>query len=84
MAKQVVKTPLMRQYYNIKAKHPDAILLFRVGDFYETFEEDAVKTSKILVGSFLPFTVIKSSSRHKIVLSLSSSNVAEVIMIFVL
>ncbi len=48
MAKQVVKTPLMRQYYNIKEKHPDAILLFRVGDFYETFEEDAVKTSEIL------------------------------------
>ena len=43
-----VETPLMKQYNNIKAKHPDAILLFRVGDFYETFEEDAVKTSKIL------------------------------------
>lgn len=43
-----VETPLMKQYYSIKAKHPDAILLFRVGDFYETFEEDAVKTSKIL------------------------------------
>ena len=33
------ETPLMRQYYNIKAKHPEAILLFRVGDFYETFAE---------------------------------------------
>ncbi|MBN2891038.1 MAG: DNA mismatch repair protein MutS [Bacteroidales bacterium] len=43
-----VKTPLMRQYYSIKTKHPDAILLFRVGDFYETFEEDAVKSSEIL------------------------------------
>ena len=41
-------TPLMKQYYSFKAKHPDAILLFRVGDFYETFEDDAVKTSKIL------------------------------------
>ena len=41
-------TPLMRQYYKIKDKHPDALLLFRVGDFYETFHEDAVKTSKIL------------------------------------
>ncbi len=41
-------TPLMKQYYSFKAKHPDAILLFRVGDFYETFEEDAVKTSRIL------------------------------------
>lgn len=38
----------MRQYYNIKSKHPDAILLFRVGDFYETFGEDAIKTSGIL------------------------------------
>lgn len=43
-----VETPLMRQYYNIKSKHPDAILLFRVGDFYETFGEDAIKTSEIL------------------------------------
>ena len=41
-------TPLMKQYNAIKAKHPDAILLFRVGDFYETFGEDAIKTSKIL------------------------------------
>ncbi len=38
----------MKQYNTIKAKHPDALLLFRVGDFYETFSEDAVKTSKIL------------------------------------
>ncbi|MDR2009722.1 MAG: DNA mismatch repair protein MutS [Bacteroidales bacterium] len=45
---KVVETPLMKQYYNIKAKHPDAILLFRVGDFYETFAEDAVKASGIL------------------------------------
>ncbi len=46
--KHVVQTPLMRQYYNIKKQHPDAILLFRVGDFYETFEEDARITSKVL------------------------------------
>ena len=45
---KAAETPLMKQYYNIKAKHPDAILLFRVGDFYETFEEDAVKASGIL------------------------------------
>ncbi|HNQ69329.1 MAG TPA: DNA mismatch repair protein MutS [Bacteroidales bacterium] len=45
---KAVETPLMKQYYNIKAKHPDAVLLFRVGDFYETFEEDAVKASAIL------------------------------------
>ena len=42
------ETPLMRQYATIKAKYPDALLLFRVGDFYETFGEDAVKTSAIL------------------------------------
>ncbi len=42
------ETPLMKQYYSIKAKYPDAILLFRVGDFYETFGEDAVKTSAIV------------------------------------
>jgi DNA mismatch repair protein MutS len=43
-----VETPLMKQYYSVKAKHPDAVLLFRVGDFYETFGEDAIKTSEIL------------------------------------
>src|ERR1051326_4667384 len=47
-AKSEVETPLMQQYYSIKAKYPDALLLFRVGDFYETFGEDAVKTSAIL------------------------------------
>lgn len=41
-------TPLMKQYFQVKAKHPDAILLFRVGDFYETFGEDAVKASRVL------------------------------------
>jgi len=41
-------TPLMQQYAELKAKHPDAILLFRVGDFYETFGEDAVKTAHAL------------------------------------
>lgn len=49
MATKVKKeTPLMKQYYSIKAKHPGALLLFRVGDFYETFGEDAVKAAKIL------------------------------------
>lgn len=43
-----VETPLMKQYYAIKGKYPDALLLFRVGDFYETFGEDAVKTAGIL------------------------------------
>jgi len=42
------ETPLMKQYNGIKAKYPDAILLFRVGDFYETFGDDAVKASKVL------------------------------------
>lgn len=46
--KQYVETPLMKQYYSIKAVHPDAILLFRVGDFYETFGEDAIRASGIL------------------------------------
>lgn len=41
-------TPLMEQYYAMKAKHPDALLLYRVGDFYETFGQDAVTTSKVL------------------------------------
>ena len=44
----MVETPLMKQYVAIKAKYPDALLLFRVGDFYETFGEDAIKTSNIL------------------------------------
>lgn len=42
------ETPLMKQYNEIKAKYPDACLLFRVGDFYETFGEDAIRASKIL------------------------------------
>ena len=47
MAK-IAETPLMTQYVEMKKKHPDAILLFRVGDFYETFSEDAVTASEIL------------------------------------
>ena len=46
--KTVKETPLMKQYNEIKRKYPDACLLFRVGDFYETFGEDAVRASKIL------------------------------------
>ena len=46
--KKYVETPLMKQYYAIKAVHPDAILLFRVGDFYETFGDDAIRASGIL------------------------------------
>ncbi len=46
--KKVAETPLMKQYNTIKAKYPDALLLFRVGDFYETFGNDAVDASRIL------------------------------------
>ncbi len=42
------ETPLMKQFNGIKAKYPDALLLFRVGDFYETFGEDAIRTSRVL------------------------------------
>src|SRR5437868_4847315 len=48
MAKAVSETPLMQQHNAIKAKYPDAILLFRVGDFYETFGQDAITTSNVL------------------------------------
>lgn len=50
MAKTKAKkeTPLMKQYNSIKAKYPDAMLLFRVGDFYETFGEDAIKCARVL------------------------------------
>ncbi len=48
MAKEIVETPLMKQYVEMKGKHPDAILLFRVGDFYETFSDDAITASEIL------------------------------------
>lgn len=46
--KSFKETPLMKQYNEIKSKYPDACLLFRVGDFYETFGEDAIRASKIL------------------------------------
>jgi DNA mismatch repair protein MutS len=48
VAKNIVETPMMKQYFEIKNKYPDAILLFRVGDFYETFSDDAVAASEIL------------------------------------
>ncbi|TAK53820.1 MAG: hypothetical protein EPO24_13865, partial [Bacteroidetes bacterium] len=43
-----MSTPLMKQYASVKAKYPDTVLLFRMGDFYETFEEDAKVTSRVL------------------------------------
>lgn len=48
MAKANAETPLMQQHKSIKARYPDAILLFRVGDFYETFGQDAITTSQVL------------------------------------
>ena len=48
MAKKIAETPLMKQYFEMKQKHPDAVLLFRVGDFYETYSTDAVIASEIL------------------------------------
>ena len=48
MAKAITETPLMQQHNAIKARYPDAILLFRVGDFYETFGQDAVTASAVL------------------------------------
>jgi len=48
MQENIVETPLMKQYFKIKAKHPDAILLFRCGDFYETYSSDAIEASEIL------------------------------------
>ncbi len=48
MAKSAADTPLMQQHRAIKQKYPDAVLLFRVGDFYETFGEDAIIASRVL------------------------------------
>jgi len=48
MTKKPAETPMMKQFFDIKAKHPDAILLFRCGDFYETFCDDAIKASEVL------------------------------------
>ena len=48
MSSKIAETPLMKQYIEMKKKHPDAVLLFRVGDFYETFSDDAITSSRIL------------------------------------
>ena len=45
---KIVETPLMKQYFSVKARYPEAVLLFRVGDFYETFADDALIASKVL------------------------------------
>lgn len=48
MADKIVETPLMKQFFEMKKKHPDAIMLYRVGDFYESFSTDAIVASEIL------------------------------------
>lgn len=48
MAEKIAETPMMKQFNEIKAKHPDAILLFRCGDFYETFSTDAIRAAEVL------------------------------------
>ena len=48
MAKPKEDTPLLKQYFSVKAQNPDAVLLFRVGDFYESYSDDALITSKVL------------------------------------
>ena len=48
MAKKGEDTPMLKQYFSIKAQHPEAVLLYRVGDFYETYSDDAVLASKVL------------------------------------
>lgn len=47
-AKDNGQTPMMKQFFSMKAKHPDALLLFRCGDFYETYGEDAVRSAGVL------------------------------------
>ncbi len=46
--KKIEDTPMLKQYFSIKAQHPEAVLLYRVGDFYETYSDDAVLVSKVL------------------------------------
>ena len=48
MAKKAEDTPMLKQYFAVKAQHPEAVLLYRVGDFYETYSDDAVLVSKVL------------------------------------
>ena len=45
---KIAETPLMKQYFKVKAQYPEAVLLFRVGDFYETFADDALIASKVM------------------------------------
>lgn len=58
MNENIELSPMLKQFYELKSENPEAILLFRTGDFYETYSEDAEETSKIL-----GITVTKSSMR---------------------
>ena len=58
-------TPMMKQFYSFKAKHPDALLLFRCGDFYETYSEDAVEASRVL-GITLITKIGRASCRERV------------------
>lgn len=58
MNENIDLTPMLKQFYELKSNHPDAILMFRTGDFYETYQEDAEEASKIL-----GITLTKSSTR---------------------
>ena len=62
MAKEL--TPMMKQFFDLKAKHPEALLLFRCGDFYETYCEDAIIASQIL-GITLPCVGHLSAKAHQ-------------------
>ncbi len=46
--KKITETPMMKQFFSVKAEYPDALLLFRCGDFYETYGDDAIVASKVL------------------------------------
>ena len=48
MAKPLQDTPLIKQFFEVKAQHPEALLLYRVGDFYESYSDDAVTASRVL------------------------------------
>ena len=48
MHEDIVLTPMMKQFLDLKAKHPDAVMLFRCGDFYETYSTDAIVAAEIL------------------------------------
>jgi DNA mismatch repair protein MutS len=69
-------TPMMRQFFEMKSKHPEALLLFRCGDFYETYCEDAVEASRILGitltrrnnGGITPVRNFFASSIHRSIL----------------